>query len=67
MILKDTEREFGRNSRIGFGVDGDEQTRDADFAAIRGTYEDNSFVQSIRQETIEVNERAKTLISKLAN
>jgi hypothetical protein len=50
MILKDAEKEFDQNSRIGFGVDGDAAVRDADFEAIRGTFDDNSFVKALRKE-----------------
>ncbi|MEN8249865.1 MAG: DUF4954 family protein [Bacteroidota bacterium] len=65
MILKDAEKEFDQNSKIGFGIDGDEQTRDDDFEAIRGSYDGNSFVKSIRQEIEDLSEKTKVIISKL--
>jgi hypothetical protein len=60
MVLKDAEKEFDQHSKIGFGIDGDEETRIRDFEAIRGTYDDNSFIKSIRQEIAEIN--AKTFL-----
>lgn len=51
MILKDAEKEFDQVSKIGFGIDGDELVRDADFEAVRGTYDENSFVRALRDES----------------
>lgn len=65
MILKDAEKEFDQNSKIGFGIDGDAQTRDADFEAIRGTYDDNSFIKKIRKEIEKVSEKAKSIVEEL--
>jgi len=58
MVLKDAEKEFDQLSRIGFGIDGDEETKISDFETIRGTYENNSFVKGIQKEIAEIN--AKT-------
>ncbi|MFA4839738.1 MAG: DUF4954 family protein, partial [Candidatus Neomarinimicrobiota bacterium] len=44
MILKDAEKEFDMGSQIGYGLDGDTETRRLDFEAVRGTFESNSFV-----------------------
>ncbi|MBS3775065.1 MAG: DUF4954 family protein [Bacteroidales bacterium] len=65
MILKDAQQEFGSNSKIGFGVDGDETTRDKDFASVRGAFEENSFVQELNVESEEIGKRADGLIEKL--
>jgi hypothetical protein len=60
-------RKFQASSRIGFGID-DESARMADFEAVRGTYEEQTFVQQIEQH-IENKEalylRMKELISQL--
>ena len=54
MVLKDAEKEFDQHSKIGFGIDGDEQTRTEDFEAIRGTFDNNSFIQGLRQEIEDI-------------
>ncbi len=65
MIKKDAEKEFDSASTIGFGIDGDEETKEQDFLAVRGTYEENSFVKGLEEETRQVEEKAEQLIEKL--
>ncbi len=65
MILKDAEKEFDQNSRIGFGVDGDEAVRDMDFEAIRGTFDNNSFVKALRKENSESEKLLEKALSLL--
>lgn len=65
MILKDAQAEFSSNSKIGFGIDGDETTRDKDFASVRGAFEENSFVRGLESEIKEIGEQADGLIKKL--
>jgi hypothetical protein len=65
MILKDAEKEFDPGSKLGFGIDGDENTRDMDFQAVRGVYTDNKFVTGLQKETKEIEEKANRLIALL--
>ena len=65
MILKDAEKEFDNNSRIGFGLDGDETVRDADFESVRGKYDANSFVTGLQQEIKENSAKAEQLLKKI--
>ena len=48
-ILADAEKEFGEGARIGFGLDGGHGEEMADFEAVRGTYDGNSFVDQMRE------------------
>jgi hypothetical protein len=66
-ILKDLYKEFDQSSRIGYGIDGDSAVRDADFYAVRGTYEEHDVIQKLEQEIVEIDQRASRLISILAN
>lgn len=50
MILKDAEKEFDQLSKISFGIDGDDDTRDKDFENIRGNYNDNKFVKQLKTD-----------------
>ncbi|MGD0754072.1 MAG: DUF4954 family protein [Bacteroidales bacterium] len=65
MILKDAEKEFDPGSKLGFGIDGDVDTRDRDFQAVRGVYDNNKFVTSLQKESKEIEVKADRLISIL--
>jgi hypothetical protein len=49
-ILLDAKKEYDDKRRIGYGIDGDEKIRDEDFDAVRGLFEDNSFILEIKNE-----------------
>lgn len=68
LVAADAQKEFSEQSHIGFGQDGNPDDVEADFRAVRGTYEENPFVLDIRQnvetlrqrtERIETNQNAK--------
>ncbi len=61
MTMKDAMKEFDANSKIGFGIDGDEKTRDKDFAAVRGDYETNKFVVGLKKENQDIENQAEQL------
>jgi NDP-sugar pyrophosphorylase family protein len=65
MILKDAEKEFDQTSRIGFGIDGEEEVRDCDFENVRGRYEENKFVLELKKESEGITSLAERLIKKL--
>ena len=62
MILKDAEKEFDQNSRIGFGLDGNEAVQQDDFSAVRGSYEENKFVIDLRAENENIEKRTNRFI-----
>jgi acetyltransferase-like isoleucine patch superfamily enzyme len=47
MLYNDAKKEFQLSSMTGFGIDGDDKTRIADFEVVRGKFETNGFVQEI--------------------
>ncbi len=47
LILRDAKKEFNTVSKTGFGIDGDENDRNADFEATRGTFDKHPFVKDI--------------------
>lgn len=65
MILSDARKEFDASSQIGFGIDGDENTRKADFEAVRGEFEQNGFVNGIREQILEIEKKAAEWIEKI--
>lgn len=47
MLYKDASKEFDLHSYVGFGADGDEKEKLADFKSVRGAFESNSTVLEI--------------------
>ena len=47
----DAGREFSSTSQIGYGIDGNDHTKDADFELVRGTLETNRFVSETKKQT----------------
>ncbi|MEI7641161.1 MAG: DUF4954 family protein [bacterium] len=45
MVLVDGSKEFEEKTRTGFGLDGN---KDADFEAVRGTFETNKFIKKLQ-------------------
>ena len=64
-LYLDAGKEFATTAQTGFGLDGNEQTKQADFAAVRGTFEKDSFVSEIENHIKTKTELADELISKL--
>jgi hypothetical protein len=57
LVLSDAEKEFAEGSRIGFGAGLGTAERDADFEAVRGTFEGNKFVKEMRAELAALEKR----------
>ena len=53
------------DSQTGFGIDGNENDKQLDFEATRGSYEDNSFVKDITNQLNSTIELADMIASKL--
>ena len=66
MILKDAEKEFDPITKTGFGLDGNDKTRDDDFENVRGTFEGNSFVKAIKKENEKIIADYGNLINKIS-
>ena len=65
LILADARKEFTEVTQIGFGIDGDEKIKNADFEAVRGTYEGNSFVKELEQQNETIKKAAEKMINKI--
>ncbi|MFV2068472.1 MAG: DUF4954 family protein, partial [Pirellulales bacterium] len=66
-VLADATKEFSDLSRVGFGHDGDQADAQRDFAAVRGEYDDNSFVQEIRDKLEALERRVETFCQAVAS
>jgi len=65
MLKADAKKEFAATSQIGFGLDGDESTKHADFAAVSGTFDKNSFVAEIQEHISRKTRLAEELIGRM--
>lgn len=61
LVLSDAAKEFDAAARTGFGLAGDAAEAEADFTAVRGALEDNSFIRQVRGEIAEVERRADAI------
>ncbi|MHB2147656.1 DUF4954 family protein [Calditrichota bacterium LG25] len=61
LILSDAQKEFDSNSRIAYGIDGDEQIALKDFEAVRGTLEENGFYKELLAENEQMEKIAERL------
>ena len=67
ILHADAKKEFAATAQIGYGLDGDEKTRHNDFAAVRGTFEEDSFVSEIEQHITSKTALGDELISRMEN
>ncbi len=64
-LYRDARKEFADTAQIGYGIDGDEETKHQDFAQVRGTFEENDFVTEIEKHITEKTNLGDELISRM--
>jgi hypothetical protein len=64
-LSDDAKKEFAVTAQIGFGIDGDEQTKHCDFAAVRGTFEKDKFAHEIQEHITRKTVLGDELISRM--
>ncbi len=64
-LYADAKKEFTNTAQIGYGIDGDEQTKHSDFAQVRGVFEKDSFVSEIEKHIAEKTKLCDELISRM--
>ncbi len=65
MLYADAKKEFAATAQTGFGIDGPDETKHSDFAQVRGTFEENSFVCEIEKHITTKSELAEELIVRM--
>ncbi|UCE98621.1 MAG: DUF4954 family protein [Planctomycetota bacterium] len=65
-LYTDAKKEFAATAQIGYGIDGDEETRHADFTSVRGAFEENSFVKDIEKHITDKSALGDELIGRMA-
>jgi NDP-sugar pyrophosphorylase family protein len=64
-LYADAKKEFAATAQIGYGLDGDEETKHIDFEQVRGRFEENSFVCEIEKHITNKTTLADELISRM--
>ncbi len=64
-LIEDSKREFGPASQIGYGLDGTDEERGSDFAAVRGTIESNSVVKKLQADLASIEQRSAEMTALL--
>jgi hypothetical protein len=64
-LYADAKKEFAATAQTGFGTDGDEEIKHRDFEAVRGTFEENSFVTEIEKHIVEKTKLGDELINRM--
>ncbi|MDL2222109.1 DUF4954 family protein [Parabacteroides sp. OttesenSCG-928-N08] len=65
MLYEDARKEFSLTSMIGFGVDGSEHEKLQDFEGVRGDFENNPFVASVKEHIVVKRALGDELIDRL--
>ncbi|NOR66947.1 MAG: DUF4954 family protein, partial [Woeseiaceae bacterium] len=65
MLRADAKKEFAPTAQIGYGLDGNQQTRRADFEQVRGTFDKNSFVLEIDKHVVSKTALGDELIGRM--
>jgi hypothetical protein len=64
-LHKDAGKEFAATAQIGYGLDGNEETKQADFGQVRGTFEENSLVLEIEKHIAAKTELGDKVINRM--
>ncbi len=65
MLYADARKEFAATAQIGYGLDGGQKTKQADFEHVRGTFEQNSFVLEIEKHIVDKTALGDELIRRM--
>lgn len=65
MLYEDAKKEFNLIARTGFGVDGNDDTKQRDFANVRGNFEDNPFVTAVLEHIKKKTALGQELIDRV--
>ncbi|TSA53621.1 MAG: DUF4954 family protein [Planctomycetaceae bacterium] len=65
MLYADAKKEFTATAQTGYGLDGLQEEKQADFAQVRGTFEENSFVQEIEKHIVRKTTLGDELVGRM--
>lgn len=64
-VEHDVCKEFASNMQVGYGIDGDEKRRTADFAAVHGNSSNEPFLNDYQQEVMASVNEAQLLLQRI--
>lgn len=65
MLYADARKEFSLVAQTGFGVDGSNHQKQMDFEQVRGDFESNPFVETVRNHISDKTELGRELIGRM--
>jgi len=65
MLYADARKEFTAIAQTGYGLDGSQETKQADFGQVRGTFEENSFVLEIEKHIARKTALGDELVGRM--
>ena len=65
MLYADARKEFTAIAQTGYGLDGSQETKQADFGQVRGTFEENSFVLEIEKHIVRKTALGDELVGRM--
>jgi hypothetical protein len=65
LMYEDARKEFTLKSRVGFGIDGTEETRHSDFEQVRGEFDDHPAVRGILDHIQRKGDLYDALVKKI--
>jgi len=66
-LYNDAKKEFATTVQIGYGLDGGKEIRRGDFEAVRGTFEQDSFICEIEKHIVSKTALGDELIKRMEN
>lgn len=69
-FIEDAKKEYSETMKIGFGIDGNEETANGDFEEVRGEFDKNEFVKKISlhlEKKRALYEKAKEIVKTFLN
>jgi len=64
-LYADAKKEFAATAQTGYGLDGSQEIKHADFRQVRGTFEENSFVLEIEKHIDQKTSLGEELIGRM--
>ena len=66
-LYEDAKKEYKLSIKTSFGVDGNNEEKEADFESVRGDFESNDFVKKIISHIEEKSELARELLARIGH
>ncbi|MEG0794957.1 MAG: DUF4954 family protein [Odoribacter sp.] len=65
MLYEDAQKEFSLTAQTGFGADGNQSQKKIDFEQVRGAFENNPFVETVKKHIFDKTALGDELIKRL--